>query len=211
MATALLVAKPAGSYAFIRGPKGDARSDRIHAGVMEILKAAMSAGKVKAAGEVFVDGWRPEAAMTATQDILGKPRARFDAIVSESDAMTGGVAAALSAQGLTGAVVVSGAGGDHAAINRVALGTQTISAWEGAGDLGRAAAGAALALAQGKKPSALEGAKPFASPKGVKLNAILLPPVAITRDNLNAALDWAGMTKAQICSGVRPGVTPFCG
>ena len=44
---------------------------------------------------------------------------------------------------------VSGQDGDHAALNRVALGTQTVSVWKDARDLGRAAAEIAVALAGG--------------------------------------------------------------
>ena len=48
-------------------------------------------------------------------------------------------------------VPVSGQDGDHAAINRVALGTQTVSIWKDARDLGKVSGEAALALATGKK------------------------------------------------------------
>ena len=210
MATALLAAKSTGRYAFMRGPKGDTRSEQIHAGALEILKPAIDAGKVRIADEAFVERWDPDGAMAIARDIFGKTHARIDAMVCESDAMAGGVIAALSAQGMTGAAV-SGVGGDHAAINRVALGAQTVSVAEDASDLGRTAAEAAIALAQGKKRSDIEDAKPFSGPNGVTLDAILLPPVAITRDNLNIAIDRGWMTKLQICSGVKPGVTPFCG
>ena len=43
--------------------------------------------------------------------------------------MAGGVVAALTAQGLQG-IPVSGQDGDKAALNRVALGTQTVSVWK---------------------------------------------------------------------------------
>ena len=45
--------------------------------------------------------------------------------------MAGGVVAALEAQGLAGKVPVSGQDGDQAALNRVALGTQTGRRLEG--------------------------------------------------------------------------------
>ena len=210
MAKALLAARPAGLYAFIRGPRGDARSDRIHAGVLETLKPAMGAGKVKTAGEAYVEGWGADGAMAAALDLVGKTRARIDAVVCETDVMAGGVAAALAAEGLT-ATAVSGVGGDHAAINRVALGTQAVSVWEDASDLGRTAAEAAVALAQGRKRFDIDNAKPFAGPSGMRLEAVLAPPVAITRDDLNVVVDRGWMTKLQICSGVKPLVTPFCG
>ena len=63
--------------------------------------------------------------------------------------MAGGVVAALKAQGLAGSVPVSGQDGDHAAINRVALGTQTVSIWKDARDARQGARReAAVALAE---------------------------------------------------------------
>ena len=212
MGAALMAVKPAGAYAFIRGRKDDLRSGLMFSGVMESLQPAMTAGKVKSAGEALVEDWSPGGAMTATQDMLGRTGSKIDAVAAESDAMAGGVVAALSAQALAGAVAVSGVGGDHASINRVALGTQAISVWEDRSDLGRNAGEAAVALATGKKPKEINGAKPFSiSPKGAKLEAVLLPPVAVTRDTLGIVVDRGWMTKAQICSGVKPGATPFCG
>ena len=46
-----------------------------------------------------------------------------------NDGMAGGVVAALKAQGMEG-IPVSGQDGDLAALNRVALGHQTVSVWK---------------------------------------------------------------------------------
>jgi D-xylose transport system substrate-binding protein len=48
-----------------------------------------------------------------------------DAVVASNDGTAGGVVAALTAQGMEG-IPVSGQDGDHAALNRVAKGTQTV-------------------------------------------------------------------------------------
>ena len=57
---------------------------------------------------------------------------------------------ALEAQGLAGSVPVSGQDGDKAALNRVALGTQTVSVWKDSRMLGKKAGEVAVALAGGK-------------------------------------------------------------
>ena len=89
--------------------------------------------------------------------------------------MAGGVVAALTAQGLAGSVPVSGQDGDHANINRIALGTQTVDVWKDSRDLGHVSAQAALDLAAGKKMADIPGVKPFTGgAKGVKVNGILL-------------------------------------
>ena len=124
----------------------------------------------------------------------------------------GGVVAALTAQGLAGSVPVSGQDGDHAAINRIALGTQPVSIWKDSRDLGKLAGEDAVALAQGKKMSDLPNVKPFSGGvKHVTVNGTLLTPLAVTKDNLDAIVAKGWITKDEVCSGVKPGTSKFCG
>ena len=127
-----LKAKPAGNYAFIKGDKGDPNADFLFSGITEVLKPAMDAGKIKNVGETYTDGWKPDNAQKNMEQILTKNNNKVDAVVAENDGMAGGVVAALAAQGMAGSVPVSGQDGDHAAINRIALGTQTVSIWKDA-------------------------------------------------------------------------------
>jgi len=215
MAKEILKAKPAGNYAFIKGDKGDANADFLFSGIKEVLKPAMDAGKIKDVGESYTDGWKPDNAQKEMEQILTKNNNKVDAVVAENDGMAGGVVAALAAQGLAGVVPVSGQDGDHAAINRIALGTQTVSIWKDARDLGRVSGEAAIALANGKKRSEittdLGGVKPFSGgPKHMKVDGILLTPLAVTKDNLNVIVDKGWITKAEVCAGVKPEMTPYC-
>ena len=211
MAKEILKAKPAGNYIFIKGDKGDANADFLFSGIKEVLKPAMDAGKIKSVGETYTDTWKPDNAQKETEQLLTKNNNKVDAAVVENDGMAGGAVAALAAQGLAGVVPVSGQDGDHAAINRVALGTQTVSIWKDARDLGRTAGEAAVALGQGKKRSEIAGVKPFSGgPKHMKVDGILLTPLAVTKDNLNAIVDKGWITKAEVCAGVKPGSVAFC-
>ena len=211
MAKEILKAKPAGNYIFIKGDKGDANADFLFSGIKEVLKPAMDAGKIKSVGETYTDTWKPDNAQKETEQLLTKNNNKVDAAVVENDGMAGGAVAALAAQGLAGVVPVSGQDGDHAAINRVALGTQTVSIWKDARDLGRTAGEAAVALGQGKKRSEISGVKPFSGgPKHMKVDGILLTPLAVTKDNLNVIVDKGWITKAEVCAGVKPGSVAFC-
>src|SRR5271166_6904086 len=174
MGKAIEAAKPAGNYAFIKGDKGDANADFLFSGITEVLKPAMDAGKIKDVGQTYTDGWKPDNAQKEMEQILTKNNNKVDAVVAENDGMAGGVVAALAAQGMAGSVPVTGQDGDHAAINRIALGTQTVSIWKDARDLGHVSAQAALDLAAGKKASTIEGVKPFSGgPKHMKVDGIL--------------------------------------
>ena len=151
----MLKAKPEGNYAFIKGDKGDPNATFLFQGIMEVLKAGIDAGKIKNVCETFTDGWKPDNAQKNMEQCLTSTDNKVDAVVSENDGMAGGVVAALDAQGLAGSVPVSGQDGDKAALNRVALGTQTVSVWKDSRALGKAAGEAAVAIADGTDPASL--------------------------------------------------------
>ncbi len=211
MAKAIEAAKPAGNYVFIKGDKGDPNADFLFSGIKEVLGPAMAAGKIKDVGQSYTDGWKPDNAQKNMEQMLTKNNNKVDAAVVENDGMAGGAVAALAAQGMAGVVPVSGQDGDHAAINRVALGTQTVSIWKDARDLGKVAGDAAVALGEGKKKADIAGVKPFSGgPKHMKVDGILLTPLAVTKDNLNVIVDKGWITKDEVCNGVKPGTTKFC-
>ena len=94
--------------------------------------------------------------------------------------MAGGVVAALQAQGLAGKVPVSGQDGDTAALNRVALGTQTVDVWKDARLLGKPAGQAAVQLCNGDEASTQSPApRQFHDPRATRRQ--LDPAQAATR------------------------------
>ena len=109
------------------------------------------------------------------EQMLTKNSNRIDAVVASNDGTAGGAIAALAAQGLAGTVAVSGQDGDHAALNRVALGTQTLSVWKDARELGKKAAEIAALLADGAKMADVPGTAKFSGgPKKVEMNSLFL-------------------------------------
>ncbi|HLW90073.1 MAG TPA: substrate-binding domain-containing protein [Roseiarcus sp.] len=212
MAKEVMKAKPEGNYAFIKGDKGDPNATFLFSGIMEVLKPSIDSGKIKNVCETFTDGWKPDNAQKNMEQCLTKQDNKVDAVVAENDGMASGVVAALKAQGMDGQVPVSGQDGDLAAINRVALGTQTVSIWKDSRVLGKAAAEAAIAIANGKKISELPGVIKFnKGKKGVAMDSILLPPDPITKANLNDVIDTGWITKDKACAGVKPGTVKACG
>jgi D-xylose transport system substrate-binding protein len=204
--------KPKGNYIFIKGNAADPNADFVHGGQLEILKEAIDKGDIKNVGESYTDNWDPAVAQKLTEQFLTANNNAVDAVVASNDGMAGGAVAALAAQGLAGSVAVSGQDGDHAALNRVALGTQTVSVWKDSRALGKAAGDAALELASGKALDQVTGMVKFSNgPKKVEMNSILLAPVPVTKDNLNIVIDAGWISKEEVCKGVQPGTAPVCG
>jgi D-xylose transport system substrate-binding protein len=201
---------PKGVYAIIKGNEADANARFLADGFMEIIGDAVTAGDITIGGETFTDGWKPDNAQTNMEQILTANDNKIDAVLSENDGMAGGVVAALAAQGLAGKIPVSGQDGDLAALNRVALGTQTLSVWKDARELGKAAGEAALALCANQDVAAVAGTAPFTTPGGNTVASILLAPLPILKDNLNAVLDAGWIDSATLCKDVTPGSVPAC-
>ena len=199
--------RPAGRYVFIKGAATDPNADFVHAGQRDVLDAAIASGQIEVVGDQYIEGWLPETAQRIMEQILTANGNRVDAVVCSNDGMAGGVVAALRAQGLEG-LPLSGQDGDHAALNRVARGIQTVSVWKDARALGREAARIALALAAG---GPVRGARSWShGPRGIAVDAILLEPIAITRENLSLVIDSGWAPRTRVCLGAVDPPPPAC-
>ena len=205
IAEAVTAVQPEGNFAIIKGDKGDPNALFLLEGMMEVIGDDVEAGTIKIVGEAFSDGWKPDNAQKNMEQILTANNNEVDAVLAENDGMAGGVIAALSAQGLD--IPVGGQDGDHAALNRVARGTQTVSVWKDSRQLGAAAADIALALAGGTALADVEGAVKWSGgEKGVEMDAIFLAPTPITKDNINVVIDAGHIAKDKVCEGAMDGV-----
>ena len=201
---------PKGNYVIIKGNAADANADFLRGGFEEIIGEAVKAGDIKIVGETYTDNWDAALAQTEMEQFLTASNNDVQAVLSENDSMAGGVVAALEAQGLAGQVPVSGQDGDKAALNRVALGTQTVSVWKDARELGKAAGEAAVALCANPDVKSVAGTEQFTSPEGNDLTTVLLKPQPITTENLDVVLDAGWIDKAALCQGVPAGSVPAC-
>jgi D-xylose transport system substrate-binding protein len=224
IAQEVMKAAPSGNYVIIKGDPGDANAEFLRSGMTEAgipkLNETNAAG-IKVVFEQNTNNWDTAGARTNMEAALAATSNDVDAVLSENDGMATGVIAALEAIGLK--IPVGGQDGDKAALNRVALGTQTVSVWKNANDLGAVAGSAAIQLCKGTAGDAVTvpdglsaAAKPteskavkFTTPKNNVVNSITLNPTPITKDNLSEVVDAGWVTKADVCAGVTAGsVTP---
>ena len=215
-ARAIYDVMPEGNYVFIKGNQADANADFLRGGQQEVLLEATGCTELEGdcpiinVGEMYTDNWDPAVAQTNMEQILTQNDNNVDAVVASNDGTAGGVVEALRAQGLAGIVPVSGQDGDAAALNRVALGEQTVSVWKDARELGKAAGEAAVALAQGTALADIAGVVQFESPGGNSMTSILLAPIPITQDNLQVVLDAGWIDEATLCQNVPAGSVAGC-
>ncbi|MEA5159370.1 MULTISPECIES: D-xylose ABC transporter substrate-binding protein [Cereibacter] len=206
-ARAVFEQAPKGNYVMIKGNAADPNADFLRGGQQEVLQKAIDAGDITIVGEAYTDSWLPANAQRNMEQILTANDNKVDAVVASNDGTAGGAIAALTAQGMQG-IPVSGQDGDHAALNRIAKGTQTVSVWKDSRELGKAAAEIAVSMAKGTEMEGVEGAQKWTSPKGTEMNAVFLEPIAITKDNLSVVVDAGWIGKDALCQGVSNGPAP---
>lgn len=205
IAESVTAAQPSGNFAIIKGDKGDPNAGFLLEGMMEVIGAKVDSGDIKIVGESFTDGWKPDGAQRNMEQILTANDNNVDAVLAQNDGMAGGAIAALAAQGMN--IPVGGQDGDHAALNRVARGLQTVSVWKDARQLGTAAGNIAAQMADGTAVDAIDGAVKWSGgANGVEMNAIFLDPTPVTKDNINVVIDAGHIAKDKVCDGAMAGV-----
>ena len=217
-------AAPSGNYVIIKGDPGDANAEFLRSGMTEAGIPALdaTADGITVVFEQNTANWDTAGARTNMEAALAANNNDVDAVLSENDGMATGVIQALEAVGLN--IPVGGQDGDKAALNRVALGTQTVSVWKNANDLGKVAGSAAIQLCKGTKGDAVTvpdglsaAAKPteaksvkFTTPGGNSVDSITLNPTPITKANLSEVIDAGWVTKEDVCAGVTAGSVAPC-
>ncbi len=224
MGQTILGLVPKGNYAIIKGDPGDANAEFLRSGMTEAGVPALDdmSGPVHVVFEQNTPNWDTTGARNNMEAALNANNNDIQAVLSENDGMATGVIAALSAVGLT--IPVSGQDGDSAALNRVALGTQSVSVWKNAFALGETAGSVAAQLCGGTDPTAVTApsdlpaaaapssltAVPFTTPGGNTVNSITLSPTPITKDNLSDVIDAGWVTKDVVCANVTAGSVSAC-
>ena len=225
IAEEVMKAAPTGNYVIIKGDPGDANAQFLRDGMTEAGIPALNetnAAGIKVVFEQNTANWDTTGARTNMEAALAQANNDVDAVLSQNDGMATGVIAALGPAGLK--IPVGGQDGDKAALNRVALGTQTVSVWKNANDLGTVAGSVAIQLCNGTKGDAVTvpdglstSAAPtsktsvkFTTPGGNSVDSITLNPTPITKDNLSEVVDANWVTKEDVCAGVTAGSVSPC-
>jgi len=205
-AEAMVKAIDHGNWVAIEGDAAHPIVNVFRQGQMEVLQPLIDKGQITIVARQNIENWKPDLAQAAMEQILTQQDNKVDAVLAMNDGMSTGVAAALASQGLLG-IPLSGQDGDRAVLNRIAKGQQTVTVWKNASALGAAAAKAAIEMAEGKPVSGAITAK---TESGLDQPAILLTPIAVTRDNLNVVVDAGWISKEDLCNGVTDNPPAAC-
>ncbi|TID12889.1 D-xylose transporter subunit XylF, partial [Avibacterium paragallinarum] len=183
-AQSIVDVKPEGNYFLMGGSPVDNNAKLFRKGQMKVLQPLIDSGKIKVVGDQWVDSWLAEKALQIMENALTANKNNIDAVVASNDATAGGAIQALSAQGLSGKVAISGQDADLAAIKRIIQGTQTMTVYKPITKLADKAAEIAVQLGKNEKPESNAVLN-----NGLKdVPAYLLAPIAVTKDNVEETI-----------------------
>ena len=183
-AAALLQRKPTGNYFLMGGSPTDNNAKMFRQGQMNVLQPAIDSKKIQIVGDQWARGWSAEAALNIMENGLTANANKIDAVVASNDSTAGGAIQALAAQGLSGKVVISGQDADLASVRRIVAGTQTMTVYKPISKLAKTSAEMAVKLARGETIK-VNG---HVSNGKKDVDAVLLTPIAVTKDNLDSTV-----------------------
>ena len=199
--------EPGDRIMFLNGSPTDNNATLYHQGYHGVLDPMIASGERAAAGEEWTTGWDPQIAQRNVEQLLTTSQNQVDALVVPWDDGAGVAAAALQAQSLTGRVLVTGGDATTAALQRILLGTQTMTVLRDDREESRIAAQAAAGLLS-------DNAVPEDLITGTvdngagQIPAALLTPTVIDIDNIGTLVEDGWVSKDELCTGIAAGVGP---
>jgi D-xylose transport system substrate-binding protein len=188
--TWLTKAVPKGNYAILSGAPTDNNAKLFKQGAMSIIQPLVDKGDIKIVAEQAVVEWKHENALKIMENALTANKNNIQGVLAPNDGTAGGCIQALAAQGLK--IPITGQDAELAAAQRIVKGTQGMTVFKDTRMLGDAAVEAAKTMFGGYT---LANANQTVNNDKVDVPSILLVPISVTKDNIDAALIDSGYLK----------------
>ncbi|MES2006651.1 MAG: substrate-binding domain-containing protein, partial [Patescibacteria group bacterium] len=171
------------NIAFVGGSTSDNNAFLVKEGAMSVLEPLVKAGKIKIVYNEFTKDWSPSEAYSNFKKFLDGG-GKVDGVVTSYDGLGYGVIQALAEHKLDGKVPVSGQDAELAAIQRILLGTQTVTIYKPGRRLAEKAVEAAVDFANGRAPDT--NAK--VNNKTADVTSYLFDSIPVTKENIDEAV-----------------------
>lgn len=192
-ATAIVEHSPKGNYVYIGGADTDNNAHQFKEGAMNVLQPLVDSGDIKVVYDQFSKDWKPEEALKNMENALTANNNDIQAVVAANDGTAGGAVQALTAQGLSGKVPVSGQDAELAALQRIVEGTQTMTVYKPIHLIATKAAEMAVSLANEED---IQTDK-VVNNKKIDVPSVLLDPIAVTKENIAETIIKDGFHKKE--------------
>ena len=186
------------TIAELNGSQTDNNATLFKQGYDSVLEPRFRSGEYVKGGDQWIPEWDNvqgavifEQLLTSNRDISG--------VLAANDGLANAVISVLRKNRLDGKVVVTGQDATAQGLQNVLMGDQCMTVYKAVKQEADAAAGLAVALARGERPSV---GQTVHDPTGDRdVPAILLAPRAIYADNVKDVVDDGYVTVAELCTG----------
>jgi len=183
MAQALVKEVPTGNYVILKGSPTDYNSTMLYEGHMNILEDYIRRGDIKIVAETWAKDWAREYGFQCVEETLEKG-IKIDGIIAANDSLAAAAIEALSEKRLAGKVAVVGHDADLAACQRVVEGTQLMTVYKPIEKLAKAAAEAAIKMANGQELNVND----TINDGKYDVPYFMIQPIAVTIDNMQSTI-----------------------
>jgi D-xylose transport system substrate-binding protein len=186
----------------INGSPTDYNAGLFKQGAHSVFDPLVRSEKLLIAREYDTPDWSPDKAQTQMQQALTALGNRVDGVYAANDGTASGAIAAMKAAQLEPLPPVTGQDAELAAVQRILAGEQYMTVYKTIRAEAELAAEIAYALlSQTEPPTARLAGRTTVHNGRVDVPAVLLTPVAVTRDNISPTIVHDGFwTVDQICT-----------
>lgn len=189
------------TVAMINGDITSAPGRDFKAGAHKILDPAFKSGALKLGYESDTTGFDPATGQRSMEQALTKLNDNVQGVIAPNDGLANAVITALTARKLNGKVLVTGQDATDPGLTSILLGNQSMTVYKSIHDEATAAAKIAVDLAKGDTAAAAKLTTSTVDNGTGQVPALLLDPVAVTKDNIDIVIKDGFTTKDKICTG----------
>ncbi len=188
--------KPA--VAVLNGSPTDNNATLFKKGYDSVIDPKFKSGEWTEVADQSVPDWDNQKALTIFEQMLQKANNKVDGVVAANDGLGNAAISALKARKLK-QIPVTGQDATLQGIQNIVAGDQCMTVYKAIKKEADAAAELAIALAKGESPT---NATATVNNEKADVPAILLEPVAVTKDNIKDYIGEPDFPKqAEICAG----------
>ncbi len=185
--------KASGNYVLITGPERDNNATLLRRGWHDELQPSIDNGSINIVKDVFSNAWVADEAYFVIKELIAND-SQFDAIICGNDVLASGALMALNENNLQGKVLLAGQDAELMALRNIVAGHQTISIAKPIDKLARAAAQAAINVAEGKN---IDYNNTTTDNGLMKVPTITLQARVVNKKNIILRVEWEDNTDNQ--------------
>ncbi|PZF86997.1 sugar ABC transporter substrate-binding protein [Micromonospora deserti] len=185
--------------AYLNGSPTDNNATLFKNGYDSVLKPKFDSKEYTKGPDQAVPDWDNAQAATIFEQMLTQTGGKIDGVLAANDGLGNAAISVLKKNKLNGKVPVTGQDATPQGLQNILAGDQCMTVYKAIKEEAKAAADLAIALAKGEKKETGQTVK---DPEGGRdVDAVLLTPKAIYKENVKDVIADGFVTKDEVCTG----------